>query len=70
MDKFVSKYTCFNHSGASVVDYLLTNFKNFKDVNYFCIGELTQYSKHVPVIFKIRADDRCKKTTDVLLNNG
>ena len=65
MDQCVGKYTCFNHNGASVVDYLLTNFKNFKDVNYFCVGDLTQYSKHVPVIFKITADVRCKKNTDV-----
>ena len=44
--------------------YLLTNFKNLNDANYFCIGDFTQYSKHVPVIFQIRAYARSKKTTD------
>ena len=50
-DKGKGKFTCFNYFGSSVVDYLLTNYADFPIINTFKVGDITEFSKHVPITF-------------------
>ena len=53
-DKNLGKFTCYNHDGSSVVDYLLTSYDNFDSISSFSVGDLTGFSKHVPITFNVK----------------
>ena len=52
-DKNLGKFTCYNYNGSSVVDYLLTSYDNFDSISSFSVGDLTEFSKHVPITFNV-----------------
>ena len=49
----MGKFTCYNYNGSSVVDYLLNSYDNFDSISSFSVGDLTEFSKHVPITFNV-----------------
>ena len=52
-DRAIGKFTCYNNNGSSVVNYLLTKYKNVDKLIEFYVGGANDYSKHVPIVFSI-----------------
>ena len=46
-------FTCFDNNGSSVVDYVLTYASNHHNIKHFSVEDVTEYSKHSPIVFKI-----------------
>jgi hypothetical protein len=59
------EYTFYNvgggRHGASVVDYLITNFENFKNITDNNVLDMTEFSDHCP----IKYDLHCKLMTNI-----
>lgn len=60
-------FTCFTvnriSTGASVVDYLITNVKNFDLLDYFNVLDLNEHSDHCPLNFALKCDMNVYETT-------
>lgn len=62
------KFTYFscirNRPGSSVVDYLITNQENFISISNFEVLDLTEFSDHCPIKFRILFDNLAGKNND------